>query len=95
MGRSRRKFSQEFKLAALARAREDGRTLAQVARELELRPDLLRRWKAELEPEVVDARGEALAPAEELRRLRREVVRLKQERDFLKKATAFFAQPGR
>ncbi len=95
MGRSRRKFSQEFKLAALARAREDGRTLAQVARELELRPDLLRRWKAELEPEVRDARGEALAPAAELRRLRREVVRLKQERDFLKKATAFFAQPGR
>ena len=95
MGRSRRKFSQEFKLEALARAREDGRTVAQVARELELRPDLLRRWKAELEPEVVDARGEALAPAEELRRLRREVVRLKQERDFLKKATAFFAQPGR
>lgn len=95
MGRSRRKFSQEFKLEALARAREDGRTLAQVARELELRPDLLRRWKAELEPEVSDARGGALAPAEELRRLRREVIRLKQERDFLKKATAFFAQPGR
>lgn len=94
MGRSRRKFSQEFKLEALARARADGRTLAQVARELELRPDLLRRWKAELEPEVQDARVEALTPAEELRRLRREVIRLKQERDFLKKATAFFAQPG-
>jgi transposase len=95
MGRSRRKFSQEFKLEALARARTDGRTLAQVARELELRPDLLRRWKAEFEPEVHDVGGEALTPAEELRRLRREVIRLKQERDFLKKATAFFAQPGR
>jgi len=95
MSRPRRKFTQAFKLEALARAREDGRTLAQVARELEVRPDLLRRWKAELEPEAVDARVATLSPAEELRRLRREVARLKQERDFLKKATAFFAQPGR
>jgi len=95
MGKPRRKFSEEFKREALARAREEGRTLSQVARELDLRPDLLRRWKAELEPAPEEEATGPLSPAEEVRRLRREVRRLKQERDFLKKATAFFAQPGR
>ena len=101
MGRKRRVFSTEFKQEAVRRVRERTRmdvTLAQIGRELGVRADLLRRWERvqrEGEGPVV---VEGLTPAElerENRRLRREVETLRQERDFVKKAAAFFAKEVR
>ena len=97
--RQRRDFTREFKLEAVRLVAEEGRPLAEVARELEIRPDLVRRWRRQLEgrkaPGPQDAfpgSGHQPPLEEEVRRLRREVETLKQERDFLKRAAAYFAQ---
>jgi transposase len=91
--RARRSFSPGFKLEAVRLVVEGGRPLSQVARELDLRPEQLRGWKQQLQ-----GRGEVVRPVsslsleEENRSLERglEVARL--ERDFARKAAAFFAK---
>ena len=95
--RPRRVFTEEFKTEAvqMLRARQaDGATLAAVSRELDVGADQLRLWER-----LAVARGAVAPPteseADELRRLRRENAVLKQEREFLKKATAFFAKESR
>ncbi len=100
--RQRREFTREFKLEAVRLVAEEGRPLAEIARELEIRPDLVRRWRRQLEgrngPAPQDAfpgSGRQAPLEEEVRRLRREVETLKQERDFLKRAAAYFAQESR
>ncbi|MFQ5755313.1 MAG: transposase [Acidiferrobacterales bacterium] len=93
MGRRRRKFSPEFKLEAVRLVTECGHSVAQVARDLDLGENLLRRWIKELGPDY----GRALTS----RRLQKanvqetEKERLQQERVFLKKATAFFVKGRR
>lgn len=99
--RGRRTFSDEFKRQAVRRMRErreEGVDLAQIGRELDVRPALLWDWGRKLDGKGT-GRVEALtapAPAEtledEVRRLRRENAVLKQEREFAKKAAAFFAK---
>jgi transposase len=91
----RRSFPPEFKQEAVRLSLESGRPISQVARELGVRPDQLRHWKQELTRggEVGPPAGEA--PEQELRRLRRELEVVRQERDFLKKAAAFFASESR
>lgn len=96
MARQRRAFSPEFKLEAVKLVTEGKRPLSQVARELELRPEQLRSWKRQLEAGGQIAHVQAaLSAEEENRRLRREVEVLRQERDFAKKAAAFFAKDQR
>jgi len=91
--RARRSFGPEFKLEAVRLVVEGGRPLSQVARELQLRPELLRGWKNQLEAGGQIARVQtALSVEEENRRLKREVEVLRMERDFAKKAAAFFAK---
>ena len=95
--RPKRTFTAEFKAEAVAlleRRQAAGETLAAVARELELSPDQLRAWERQRRgPGGSPGVGES--EAEELTRLRRENEILRQEREFLKKATAFFAQESR
>jgi transposase len=91
--RPRRSFSPEFKLEAVRLVVEGKRPLAQVARELDLRPEQLRSWKQQLQAGGQIAKVQtALGVEEENRRLRREVEVLRMERDFAKKAAAFFAK---
>ena len=91
--RNRRSFSPEFKLEAVRLLVEGGRPLSQVARELQLRPELLRGWKRQLEAGGRIQRVQAaLSVEEENRRLKRENEVLRMERDFAKKAAAFFAK---
>ena len=89
--RKRRRFSQEFKLDAVSMVVDQGRDLYEVAKELEIRPDILRKWKKKFESDGKSAfpgSGRLKPEDEELRGLRRENERLRMERDILKKAVA-------
>jgi transposase len=94
--RRRRRYSEEFKTEAIRLVRERERrgiSLAMLGRELGVGPGLLWQWAyaAPSRANEVDAHtGETLE--EEVRRLRREVTILRQEREFAKKAAAFFAK---
>lgn len=92
MGKARRKFDEHYKREAVRFLEETGRPLRAVAEELGVSEQSLWRWRQR----YGTGEGEALSPSEaaELRRLRREVEILRQERDFLKKATAYFANPS-
>ena len=90
MRQRRRRFSREFKLEAVRLAEERGRRPGEVARELGIRTDLLRKWRRQLleSPGAGPGNGQLTSADEELRRLKRELEVVRQERDFLKKAAA-------
>ncbi len=93
MDNSRRQFSSEFKQAAVAQVVTGGRPLAQVARSLGIRSNMLHRWKQEAAQHGEKAfPGNGVPIEEELARLRLENEMLREERDILKKATVFFAR---
>lgn len=86
---ARRRFSLEFKREAVKLFRDSDKGISQIARELGVTAVVLRSWV-----DLVEAEEKAgLTPdeAEELKRLRKEVARLKEENEILGKATAFFA----
>ncbi len=95
MARQRRKYTREFKVEAVKLITEKGYSVAEAARSLDIGETLLRSWK-----QALDSQGDQAFPGngnrtpleEELRRLQAENKRLQQERDILKKATAFFAK---
>ncbi len=91
--RKRRKFSAEQKADAVRMVRDVG-SIAQVARDLDLTETSLRNWVRQADIDQGKGPTGALTTAEkeEIRKLRREVRTLKMERDFLKKAAAFFAK---
>lgn len=91
--RPRRKFTAEQKAEAVRLVRETG-NLCQVARDLDLPESALRHWFKQAEIDAGRGADGDLTSEEkdELRHLRREVRTLKQERDFLEKAAAFFAR---
>lgn len=98
----RRQFTAEFKLEAMRMVNDSGKRPSQVARELGIRPDMLRTWKRQAESragltpgDIFPGNGKLNSQEEEIRTLRREVEILKQEREILKKATAFFAREVR
>src|SRR5690242_3609035 len=93
--RKRRSFSAEFKAEAVRLCNLGDRSIAKVAKDLDLTETALREWvKAAEVNATVEAPAEALTSVEreELQRLRREVKRLQMEREILKKAAAFFAK---
>ena len=91
----RRKFSREFKVEAVRLVRERDVSVAQAARDLDVHENVLRKWVKELAAASADAfpgHGQMKPEQREIDRLRREVAKLKAERDILKKAAAFFAR---
>ncbi len=93
MSKDRRRFTAEFKAEAVRRVTEGGKSLAEVARELDLGESLLRSWKQAVAAKGGQAfSGKENPPAieEELRRLRAENQRLRMERDILKEGRRFF-----
>jgi transposase len=91
----RRKFSREFKLEAVKLVRDRGVTSAQASRDLGVHANVLRKWVRELATDPVQAfpgNGRMKPEQLEIDRLRKEVVRLKAERDIVKKAAAYFAR---
>lgn len=97
--RERREFSAEFKAEAVrlvAERRAAGATLAQVGRELDVRPDQLRAWaRQQREALGVGSAVPGETVEQENRRLRREVATLRQEQAFAKKVAVYFAKESR
>lgn len=91
----RRTFTREFKLEAVRLIQERGVTVAQAARDLGVHGTVLRRWVQECVVDLQQAfpgQGQMKPEPAELARLRREIIKLKAERDILKKAAAYFAK---
>jgi len=91
----RRRFDRAFKLEAVKLVRDRGVSASQAARDLDVHENVLRKWVKEFAADPQHAfpgQGQMKPEQAEIERLRREVVRLKAERDILKKATAFFAK---
>ena len=96
MARQRSTYTAEFKLQAVRMILDQHLSVAEVARRLGVGENLLHTWR-----KAFRQQGEAAFPGhgqpspadDELRRLRAEVVRLRAERDLLKKAAAYFASP--
>ena len=87
--RERRRHSDEFKREAVKLVTEQGLSVAQAARDLDVNENLLRTWKRKFSAETEESLSES--ERMELSRLREENRRLRMEREILKKATAFFA----
>jgi transposase len=91
---TRRQFTDAFKSEAVRLTRESGRPVAHVARELGISDNVLYRWRTEQQQVEAQGRTRAAVRAEqdEVTRLTRENETLRKERDFLKRAAAFFAR---
>ena len=91
---TRRQFSDAFKSEAVRLTRESGRPVAQVARELGISDNVRYRWRSEQQQVASQGRTRQAVRVEqeELTRLKREHEMLRKERDFLKRAAAFFAR---
>ena len=91
----RRKFTREFKLEAVRLIKERGVTVAQAARDLGVHGTVLRNWVKAFtdDPEQsFPGHGQMKPEQAEIAQLKREVNKLKAERDILKKAAAYFAK---
>ncbi len=93
---TRRRYTAEFKAEAVRLVATSDRPVAQIARELGVNEQTLHKWKRQ----ATASDGSGVVPdhftqQQENRRLRRELVRVTEERDILKKATAFFANASR
>lgn len=91
----RRKFTREFKLEAVRLIKERGVTVAQASRDLDVHQTVLRNWLRDFGDDPVGAfpgHGQMKPEQLEIARLRKEVAKLKAERDILKKAAAYFAK---
>ena len=89
----RQKFSREYKLEAVKQVREQEVSAAQVARDLGIGPNVVSRWVREARGDIRKAfPGQGQQPAEqaEIERLKREIVKLKAEKDILKKGLRDF-----
>lgn len=95
--RQRRSFTDEFKAEVVKRVRSGHRSAGQVARDLDLTETAVRAWvrQAEIDKGKGPAGALTSAEREELTQLRREVRELKEDREILKKAAAFFAKQSK
>ena len=92
--RTRRTFTDEFRAGAVSLVLEKGKTMAQVARDLDLTQSTLGRWVEQARANAGKSTRGTLTTEEkeELGRLRKENRELRLEREILKKAAAFFAK---
>ena len=95
---ARRRFTREFKLEAVRLVREQDLTVAQAARDLDLHENVLRKWVKDYKTDPACAfpgHGHQKPEQAEITALKREIIKLKAERDILKKAAAYFASESK
>jgi transposase len=95
MDQKRKHYSKQFKIDAVKLVTDQGYRVSEAARNLGIHHSSLRRWKAQLESngnQAFPGKGNMSPEKEELYQLRKEVKRLRMEREILKKAAAFFAK---
>jgi len=93
--KKRRVHAREFKVEAVRLIRDRGVSIAQASRDLGVHENLLRAWVRDFAADPKQAfpgQGQMKPEQQEIERLRREVIKLKAERDILKKAAAYFAK---
>ena len=93
--KKRKSYNREFKVEAVRLITEKGYSIAEASRNLGVEYSVLRRWKQQLTAGPQDAfpgKGRLKATDEDMRRLKRELERVTEERDILKKALAYFAE---
>jgi transposase len=92
----RKQYSKEFKLDAISLVLDQGYAIAEAARSLEIRANMLGRWIKEHEADdngqSFRGNGKLTPEQEEIRRLKSEIKQLKLERQILKEAMVFFAK---
>ena len=91
----RKRYSKEFKNEAVELLRTSGKTSLEIAKDLGINRDNLLRWNREFETEERNTGTVTINPedSEEIKRLKKEMAILKQERDILKKALGIFSKP--
>jgi transposase len=97
-GKTNRHFTREFKLDAVQLVTEKEMSVGKVARELDIHPNLLHIWRRRFLKEGDKAfvgKGCIKPENAEIRKLRKELEKVKEERDILKKAMAFFSKQNR
>ncbi len=93
MGERNRHFSREFKRDAVQLVTERGMPVGKVARELDVHPNLLHQWRRKVLKDGDRAfvgKGRVTPEEAEIRRLKKDLEKVREERDILKKALAFF-----
>ena len=98
MVRKRTTYTREFKMEAVQLSLVDGKTSKEAANELGIHPAMLSRWRKEYfedNEEAFPGQGNLKESDQELHRLRRENVRLREEREILKKALVFFSKENK
>jgi transposase len=91
----RRAFTDQFKSDVVALCRTSDKSVGQICRDLGLGETAVRRWLAQSDVDSGKREGLTTAEREELAQLRRENRALREERDLLKRAAAFFARETR
>ena len=95
MSRARREFDDSFKLQVVKMVKEQGLTVPQVCRDMDLDATAVRRWVRQYEAELSGQLGFGIPVTPEQQRIRQlelENLQLKQDNELLKKASAFFAR---
>ena len=95
---SRRRYDREFKLEAIRLVTQGGRSVVEVAKDLGIHENLLYNWRRKYLNDTAHAfpgKGHLKPADEEMRRLKKELLDVKEERDILKKALAIFSKHPR
>lgn len=94
--RPRRNFTDEFRAGAVRLVLDEGKSIGQVARDLDLTASALGSWVKQARADRSHGQtGLTTEEREELRRLRKEVRELRMDREILKRAAAFFAKESK
>lgn len=95
MTTKRKSYSKQFKIDAVKLVADQGYKITEAARNLDIHPNILRKWRDQLtgnSDQAFPGKGHMTPEKEELYRLRKENKRLRMEHEILKKAAAFFAK---